>query len=427
MGFRGSVRRRVGRSTVIILMVLGLLPGAPVAAADPTVVGIAAGWAQGCIWASDGTGWCWGMNGYGELGDGSRVNRSTAVRVTRTKTSPLLPAPVLAPIISMSGHMAATCAARADGSAWCFGSGGAGELGHGKLTGSLRAVRVVKQDGSPLTGVEQVAAGLSFACARTSAGVAWCWGKNDVGQLGSSDTGAPRPSAARVTVAGGAVLKNVVGITAGALHACARLADETVWCWGGNDGGPLGDGTETSRSYAAQVRRTNGTPFSGATGISAGNEVTCARTGAGAAWCWGRNHMGQLGDGTEEPVRLNPVRVRAVGGSLLTGVLAVATKNYNGCARMEGGTMMCWGPNNLHQLGDGTTAPRVGAVQVLASEGTPFTGVAKISLGDDFTCAATTNGRAYCWGRGDTYRIGDGEGGSWDRVFPTGVVPSWAE
>lgn len=427
MGFHASVRRRAGRIGVIVLLVLGLLPGTPAAAADPTVVGIAAGWAQGCIWASDGTGWCWGMNGYGELGDGSTSDRSTAVRVTRTKTSPLLPAPVLAPITSMSGHMAFTCATRADGSAWCMGSGGSGKLGNGKTTDAVRAVRVVKQDGTPLTGAEQVAAGLSFACARTTAGVAWCWGVNDAGQLGASDTSAPRPYAARVTKAGGAILKDVVGITAGASHACARLADESLWCWGRNDGGPLGDGTETSRSYAAPVRRVNGTPLSGVTGVSAGNEVTCARTGAGAAWCWGRNTYGVLGDGTEEPMRLNPVRVRAVGGTPLTGVLSVATKNYNGCARMEGGTMMCWGANRLHQLGDGTDTPRAGAVQVLASAGTPFTGVARISLGDDFACAATTNGRAYCWGRGDGYRIGDGQGGSWDRVYPTGVSPSWAD
>jgi alpha-tubulin suppressor-like RCC1 family protein len=229
------------------------------------------------------------------------------------------------------------CAARSNGTAWCWGSRYDGVIGDGGSTdGELSAwppVRVAN-----LTGVVDVSAGLQSTCARTSAGAVWCWGRNAVGQVGDPDT-----FIARVPVQVQGLPGPVTQVQVGSQHACARRADGSVWCWGWNHDGQLGDGTTTNREVATRSLMTK------AVSVSPGRDHTCARTSANRVRCWGENEYGQLGNGTTVE-RWTPVAVVR-----LTGVKAVTTGDGFTCTLLTDATLRCWGHNDHGQLGNGTT------------------------------------------------------------------------
>jgi alpha-tubulin suppressor-like RCC1 family protein len=188
--------------------------------------------------------WCWGQGG--SLGDGTRTDRRRAVRATWSDGSPLTGVTELA----TGGYH--TCARLTDGSAWCWGSNWSGQLGDGTITDRLRAVRVTRASGANLSGITSVSAGSGFSCARTTDGSAWCWGTNRSGQIGDGTT-TDRRRAVRVTRASGAVLSGVSELAAHLDHACVTQAGDVVWCWGDNRDGQLGDGTRVQRLRAVRV------------------------------------------------------------------------------------------------------------------------------------------------------------------------------
>jgi alpha-tubulin suppressor-like RCC1 family protein len=231
------------------------------------------------------------------------------------------------------------CALRSTGRVWCWGSNVDGELGDGTTMTRLVPGRVVH-----LTRVVQVSANGfgSFTCARRSDGTVWCWGSNDYG-LGD---GTPATSRlAPVAVKG--LPGPATDVSVGSVHACVRLEDRSVWCWGGNGAGGLGDGTRRNRLAATKSLMANARAV---TAGAAGH--TCATTRAHRARCWGYNASGQLGDGTT----MNRTAPVAVVG--LSGVRSVDAGDDHTCAVLTDHTIRCWGQNGNGQLGDGTTVPR---------------------------------------------------------------------
>lgn len=201
------------------------------------VTAISAGGNSTCARISDGSAWCWGLN-YG----GSRAER---VRKAGGGS--------LTGVTSVGAGGQSDCASTSDGSAWCWGVNDNGELGNGTTTASSGAVRVTRSSGGNLTGVSTVTVAINvYSCARTTDGSAWCWGVNGSGQLGDGTT-IERHRAVRVTAAGGGNLARVSSVSAGAYNTCARTNDGSAWCWGGNDSGQLGDGTTTDRHRAVRV------------------------------------------------------------------------------------------------------------------------------------------------------------------------------
>ena len=141
--------------------------------------------------------------------------------------------------------------------------------------------------------------GQAHACLARAEGSVWCWGLNDRGQLGDTTT-TNRTSPVQVTGPGGTgTLTGAVDVAAGPVHSCALRSDTTVWCWGLNDKGQLGDTTTTNRTSPVQVTEPGGTgTLTGVDSITAGAKFTCATKTDGTVWCWGENGNGQLGDGT---------------------------------------------------------------------------------------------------------------------------------
>ena len=181
---------------------------------------------------------------------------------------------------------------------------------------------------------------------------------------------------------------------AGSEHTCVVMISGGVKCWGANHSGQVGDGTNINRNVPVNVAGLSG----GVAATAAGSEHTCALTDGGAMRCWGANFSGQLGDGTNVN-RTTPVRV----SGLSDDVTAIAAGGEHTCAVVAGG-VKCWGTNASGQLGDGTIVDRNAPVDVSSLSA----GVVAIAAGSEHTCALTTGGALWCWGANYSGQLGDG-------------------
>ena len=310
---------------------------APVQAPNLTgVVAVSAGLDHSLAVRSDGTVWAWGANAYGQLGDGSLTTRASPVQV-----------PGLTGVTAVAAGAYQSLALRADGTVRSWGFNALGQLGDGTTTDRRLPVAV-----AGLSGVKAVAGGVFHNVALKSDGTVWTWGWNGVGQLGDG-TLTDRRTPMRVTA-----LTAMTSVSAGAYHSVAtRGSDGTVWAWGWNGYGQLGEAT-TLDHYTPTI-------VAGVTGVvsvSAGYLHNVALTGDGRVFAWGWNGTGQLGDGTTVD-RHAAVVVRGLSGK----TSAVSAGPYHSMAIAASGRVAAWGFNGLGALGDGTTTARLVATPVRGS------------------------------------------------------------
>ena len=256
-----------------------------------------------------------------------------------------------------------------------------------------------------LTTAKQVVTGESHTCALTATGGVKCWGRNDSGQLGD---GTNTDSSTPVDVSG--LGSGVTSIAAGGSHTCALLDGGGVKCWGWNKDGQLGNGTSgwgEAESVPVDVVGLD----EDVAAIVAGGKHTCALLAGGAAKCWGYNWYGQLGDGTYTN-RSAPVGVSGLG----SGAVAIAAGGLHTCALLDGGGVKCLGGNSRGQLGDGTTTPHWTPVDVSGLN----SGVTAIAAGEYHTCALLDGGSVKCWGDNNRGQLGDGTA-SWMKNIPVSV------
>jgi len=279
---------------------------------------------------------CWGGNDLGQLGDGTATNRLTAA-----------PVPGLSNVAQISAGQDHTCALLSDSTVHCWGDNRQGQLGTGPVPGSQ-----VPQLVSGLSGVKAIAAGGQRSCALLDAGSVECWGSDELGD-GTTDG-----HATPVEVSD---LSGATAITVGRQHACAILTDKSVVCWGHGSNGALGTASLQDALVPTKV-----VGVSNATALAAGGGHTCALLSDGVVECWGDNSAGQLGDGTNESRPHADTVDASPGGkeSFLTEVTAIAAGNLHTCALLEDKTVVCWGDNNVGQLGDNTTTQRTDPVPV---------------------------------------------------------------
>jgi alpha-tubulin suppressor-like RCC1 family protein len=229
----------------------------------------------------DGRLWAWGRNTGGQLGDGTTTNRRKPVQITALSGET---------VVQVSGGRDHTMASTDDGTVYTWGNNAYGQLGSG--TYASRATPAVVPG---ISRVVDVMAGRDHCLAVSANGSVWAWGRNNLGQLGNGDV-AKHPSPVRVKTKAGAsntVLSSIVEVGAGADHSLARAGDGTLYAWGANNWGQVGDGTKTTRWLAVKIAM----PAIVA-GIAGGRQSSIAVTVTGAVYAWGDGRDGQLGDGS---------------------------------------------------------------------------------------------------------------------------------
>jgi alpha-tubulin suppressor-like RCC1 family protein len=388
------------------------------------IVAIAAGSSHSLALKQDGTVWGWGYNSSGQFGDGSRESSDTPRQVMIDSNGEYLDdvidiaagsyhslalkndgtvwecggysygeyggtgnptvaiqAESLSNINCIAAGGESNFARKSDGTVWAWGSNAYGQLGDGSVRYS--PIPIVSPELSDFT--EAIAARDDNSLAIKEDGTVWAWGNNARGQLGDGTT---TVRSAPVQVTG---LTDVISVVAGDHHSLALKEDETVWAWGDNSYGQIGDSTKTNRSTPVQV-----IGLTDVISVAAGDSHSLAVKEDGTVWAWGDNARGQLGDSTKI-YKSAPVQVLG-----LTGVISVAAGDSHSLALKEDGTVWAWGFNARGQLGDGTTTDRSTPVQI-----TGLTGVIRIVTGGNHSLAIKEDGTVWAWGYNSYGQIGD--------------------
>ena len=352
---------------------------------------IEAGLYHTCGLDPEGSVFCWGVNDFGQAGPGPSLAECPGLPCLMAPNR--IPSPVT--FTGVSPGFQNTCAFTADGSAYCWGVNGVGQLGIPTST-FLSPTPVVVSGGHTFT---SLSVGTHHTCGVAMGGVTYCWGFNNRNQLGFDG---PEFSHDPLQVSGGHTFAAVVS---GQEHSCGVDQVGATFCWGWNFWGQLGVDSLTVASIPQPV--TGGLSF---TEIASGMDHACGITADGTAYCWGRSREYQLG---HEPgdygFRVDPVPVS--GGLKFTTLAGGWTHT---CGITTDGTAYCWGEGLVGQLGDGANLEQQSPVPVLG--GLKFQ---SISTGRYHTCGLATDGLAYCWGDNTSGQLGSGTPNA---NFPTKVL-----
>ena len=376
-------------------------------AASQGASSISAGFGLSCATQS-GKAYCWGDDEYGALGDGGSTDSSVPVAAD---TIGALAGKTLTQISANTE----ACALDSLGAAYCWGFNSDGQLGDGATANSSVPVAVDTSDvlaGKTLT---QITAGNGAACALDSTGRAYCWGY----ELGDGSTASSSVPVA-VDTSGVLAGKTLTQISTSGLHTCALDSTGKAYCWGRGDFGDLGDGGSTDSTVPVAVNTTGALSGKTLTQITTGEIDTCAIDSVGAAYCWGHNDYGDLGDGSSNSSNV-PVAVDATGVLSGKSLTQIAAGYYATCALDSAGAAYCWGLGTDGELGDGTVNDS--SVPVAVDTTGPLAGkvLTQISAGVVQTCAVDSAGAVYCWGSGYEGDLGDGS--STNSSVPVRVAP----
>ncbi|MBI4392212.1 MAG: SBBP repeat-containing protein [Euryarchaeota archaeon] len=270
-----------------------------------------------------------------------------------------------------------------------WGNAGNGRLGDGSIAGTVT---------SPVTATGLANAvevgGQDFTShALLSNGTVWGWGgQGSDGRVGDGNTNTNQATPVEVRTDATTYLSGVVQIAVGGGHTQALKSDGTVFGWGYNADGRLGDGTTSGRAYATQA-----TGLSNAVRIAVGDSHSLAVDSNGDIWAWGGNSRGQFGNGTTTD-STSPTRL-----STFSGAVQLSAGRYHSLALMPNGTVYSWGANDYGQLGDGTTTDRSTPAKVAG-----ISQIVQVAGGAYSSYALAANGTIYAWGRNDDGRLGDG-------------------
>lgn len=322
------------------------------------VVKVSAGIAHSLYLSGDSELWVAGDNTYGQLGDGTEMNRISPVQIASE-------------VIAIAGGFFHSLFVKTDGSLWATGNNQNGQLGDGTTINRRSPVLVASQ-------VAVVAAGYTQSFFLKTDGTLWAVGDNSFGQLGD---GSLTSRSSPVQVATG-----VKAVAAGGFHTLYVKTDGTLWSMGANAFGQLGDGSLTNRSSPVQVA-------TGASAVTAGTYHSLFVKIDGTLWAMGYNFIGQLGDGSLTN-RTSPVQVA-------TSVSAVDGGSAHSLYVKFDGTLWATGDNRAGQLGDGSLSSRSSPVQVA-------TGVAGVTAGGSHSQYVKTDGTFWSMGANATGQLGDG-------------------
>lgn len=374
---------------------------AGVCVAPPTescIDDLTGGEAHFCLVRHDGTVWCWGANDAGQLGDNTKTDRARPTKVMTPSGKTFVQ------VVASENH---TCALAADHTVWCWGANDVGQLGIVSAAGTPLSESLVPIQIQAVAGVapnltfspfisSHLAAGGKHVCAVNSSGGVACWGENADGQCGKlppSHGGAPDADDLLYPTQVPGLTEGIIEVAVGDEHSTALKDNGSVFAFGGNANGQLGDGTTTDSSSPVQSKITS------VTGVSGGDEHTCAAKSDGTIWCWGYGASAGIDGGTDQPMPQRTVTARSTfaGGSA-----------FHTCATQET-SFLCWGQNDRGQVGAGSIDPDNATVAspVRALLAT----VARAAPSTTGTCAVTVEGQLWCWGANDHGQQGTGSTG----------------
>ena len=362
-----------------------------------TMKSVGGGFYHSAAVGTDGSLWTWGSNNFGELGKGTTSDASTPAKLTS-----------ISGVNAVTGGNDHMVALKSDGTVWAWGYNYHGELGNGTKTGNTANStpgQVLTAAATPLTGITAVRGGFWHTLALKSDGTVWAWGNNDWGQLGN---GSATPSYGGVAYAAQVTgLSNVVAIAAGHWHSVAVKSDGSVWTWGlnstswdANRNGQLGDGTTTTRLTPVRVLGVGGVGYlSGVAKVAAGASFTLALKSDGTVYGWGTNLEGELGNGNKT-TSLTPVQAG------VSNITDLAAGYWLSLALKSDGTVWAWGRNDMGQLGNGTTQALTGISTPAAVSG--LSSVTAIHAGVSFGVALKSDGTVWAWGENASGQLGNG-------------------
>ncbi|HLY09311.1 MAG TPA: RCC1 repeat-containing protein [Planctomycetota bacterium] len=359
-----------------------------------SVLAVSGGYFHSVALLNDGTVWTWGENILGELGIGAGNEESIATQVDN-----------LTQVTAVAGGSGHSLGLRSDGSVWAWGGNQAGELGNGTQSGALSS-----QPAPVLTlsGITGIAAGLIHGLARKNDGTVWAWGANTSGQIGNGTITSPVDTPFQIPLPG-AVFTAVSG---GGAHSLALRNDVspnlgTVWAWGSNAAGQIGNGTFSATPVTSPSKVLT---LTGITAIAAGGNHSLALQSNGTVWAWGLNSSGQLGTGS---VSGTPVSTPV---TVLTGMAGIAAGATHSLAFGLDGSVWAWGSNTYGELGNGAS----GAPNPTPTQLASLSGISAVSAGSSFSVALKSDGSLWSWG--DNYNAQLGDGTTVSRTSPVQVV-----
>ncbi len=339
---------------------------------------ISAGFRDSFLIDTDGSLWAWGYNGdvlyghYGQLGDGTTINRYEPVKI-------------MDGVISVSAGDGHTMAIKSDGSLWAWGVNYSGQIGDGTKTSRYEPVKIMDD-------VVSVSAGGSHTMAMKSDGSLWAWGDNQNGRLGDGTT-THRYEPAKI-------MDDVVSVSAGGSHTMAIKSDGTLWVWGNNFRGQIGDGTNKDRYIPIKI-------MDDVVSVAAGDYHSMAIKSDGTLWVWGNNEVRSATETAPASDRTEPVKI-------MDDVVSVAAGKYHSMAIKSDGSLWAWGNNSYRQLGDGTGIDKIEPVRIMED-------VVSIAAGAYHSLAIRSDGSLWVWGSNRDGAIGVG-GYSSNSLPPSKVI-----
>jgi alpha-tubulin suppressor-like RCC1 family protein len=337
---------------------------------------VAAGQYHSIALLQDGTVRSWGNNSEGQLGDGTLSGRKTPVSVKG-----------LTGITAIAAGFKHSLALRNDGTVWAWGDNFWGELGNGTDINQKRPVQVLLSNGTPMKNIVAIAAGDSMSVAVESTGKVLIWGYLYYDAVAEGDKWAERaeyktdiPLMSRVAV--------------GYDHVLALARDGTLWAWGGNYYGQLGNGVDSEDDYITSISASRVTSLAGVSAIAAGQQHSVAVLSNGSVWRWGFTKFDPDSDSIEWTS--SPVQ------QVASGALNVSAGNNHTISLLANGRLVAWGDNTDGQLGDGALMVRSVVVAIPG-----LSGVTQISAGNSHALALATDGTIWSWGRGGSGQLGN--------------------
>ncbi len=306
----------------------------------------------------DGNLYTWGNNGYGQLGNGTKISSVTPIKIMDNVAS-----------VSLSNYHSA--AITRDGSLYTWGHNGYSQLGNGTKTDSATPIKIMDN-------ISTVSLGRYHSAAITKDGSLYIWGRNNYGQLGDgTTTDRLKPKK---------IMDNVELVSLGEEHSAAVTKDGSLYTWGENYKGKLGNGTTTNSTKPIKI-------MDNIAILGFGNGHSAAITKEGALYLWGLNNSGQLGNGTTTD-STRPIKI-------MDNVATVSLGGNFSAAITKDGTLYTWGVNSYGELGNGTRTDSTKPIKIMDN-------VATVSVRATHSAAITKDGTLYTWGENSSGQLGNG-------------------